>query len=155
MRLLKIWTLSKKEESEYFLLMCQKRLLFRHNKCRNIFAHLLTGFGTFLDSKALNHCLIDKSRWSWQIVLRAGKISSAQQSWVSIYKSIFQEWSLKLSKSFKFERKVKVEFKHVISNNARGVQYALWTMSEMVKYKGSELFKRPMSGPVSHHLWDK
>ena len=98
--------------------MSQKRLLFRHNKCSKYFK----GFCTFLDSEALNQCLIDKSRWSWQIVLRAGKISSVQQSWVSIYKSNFQEWSLKLSKSFKSERKVKVEFKHVISNNARGVQ---------------------------------
>ena len=28
-----------------------------------------------------------------------------------------------------------------------------WTMSEMVKYKGSVLLKRPKSGPVYHHLW--
>ena len=26
-------------------------------------------------------------------------------------------------------------------------------MSEMVKYKGSVLLKRPKSGPVYHHLW--
>ena len=26
-------------------------------------------------------------------------------------------------------------------------------MSEMVKYKGSALVKRPKSGPVFHHLW--
>ena len=29
----------------------------------------------------------------------------------------------------------------------------LWTMSEMVKYKGSVLLKRRKSGPVYHHLW--
>ena len=29
----------------------------------------------------------------------------------------------------------------------------LWTMSEMVKYKGSVLLKRPRSGPIYHHLW--
>ena len=27
-----------------------------------------------------------------------------------------------------------------------------WTMSEMVKYKGSELIKKPKSGPVFHHV---
>ena len=27
-----------------------------------------------------------------------------------------------------------------------------WTMSEMEKYKGSVLVKRPKSGPVYHHL---
>ena len=27
------------------------------------------------------------------------------------------------------------------------------TMSEMVKYKGSVLLKRPQSSPVYHHLW--
>ena len=26
-------------------------------------------------------------------------------------------------------------------------------MSEMVKYKGSDLLKRPKSGSVFHHLW--
>ena len=28
-----------------------------------------------------------------------------------------------------------------------------WTMSEMVKYKGSVFLKRPKSGPAYHHLW--
>jgi hypothetical protein len=28
----------------------------------------------------------------------------------------------------------------------------LWTMSEMVKYKGSELIKMPKSGPVFYHV---
>ena len=28
-----------------------------------------------------------------------------------------------------------------------------WTMSEMVKYKGSELIKKPKRGSVFHHVW--
>ena len=34
-----------------------------------------------------------------------------------------------------------------------GVHKCPWTMSEMVKYKGNALLKRPKSGPVFHHLW--
>ena len=41
---------------------------------------------------------------------------------------------------------------NVTSITTLGQIYFLWTMSEMVKYKGNAVLKRPKSGPVFHHL---